>query len=168
MTGKEYRTITDVKGPLVFLNKTEPVAFGEIVSLRLADGSIKNGQVLDTSDDLVIVQVFEGTAKIDRTAGVTFMGDVFKLPVSTDLVGRILDGAGRQETADLILLQKKTLTLSVLQSIHSVDKALTISFKLEFRLLTAVQPSFVDKSYRSSRLLVSHTTISHYRLLDKH
>jgi len=86
MTGKEYRTITDVKGPLVFLNKTEPVAFGEIVSLRLADGSIKNGQVLDTSDDLVIVQVFEGTAKIDRTAGVTFMGDVFKLPVSTDLL----------------------------------------------------------------------------------
>ena len=90
MTGKEYRTITDVKGPLVFLNKTEPVAFGEIVSLRLADGSIKNGQVLDTSDDLVIVQVFEGTAKIDRTAGVTFMGDVFKLPVSTDLVGCLL------------------------------------------------------------------------------
>ncbi|MBH34076.1 MAG: V-type ATP synthase subunit B, partial [Euryarchaeota archaeon] len=112
MTGKEYRTITDVKGPLVFLNKTEPVAFGEIVTIRLADGSIKNGQVLDTSDDLVIVQVFEGTAKIDRTAGVTFMGDVFKLPVSKDLVGRILDGAGRprdggpdivaEENADII------------------------------------------------------------------
>ena len=96
MTGKEYRTITDVKGPLVFLNKTEPVAFGEIVTLRLANGDIKNGQVLDTSDDLVIVQVFEGTAKINRETGVTFMGDVFKLPVSTDLVGRILDGAGRR------------------------------------------------------------------------
>ncbi len=95
MTGKEYRTITDVKGPLVFLNKTEPVAFGEIVTLRLSNGEIKNGQVLDTSDDLVIVQVFEGTAKINRDTGVTFMGDVFKLPVSTDLVGRILDGAGR-------------------------------------------------------------------------
>ena len=112
MTGKEYRTITDVKGPLVFLNKTEPVAFGEIVTLRLSNGTIKNGQVLDTSDDLVIVQVFEGTSKIDREAGVTFMGDVFKLPVSTDLIGRILDGAGRprdggpeivaEETADII------------------------------------------------------------------
>ena len=55
MSGKEYRTITDVKGPLVFLNKTEPVAFGEIVELRMNDGSIKNGQVLDTSDELVIV-----------------------------------------------------------------------------------------------------------------
>ena len=95
MAGKEYRTITDVKGPLVFLNKTEPVAYGEIVSLRLSNGDIKNGQVLDTSDDMVVVQVFEGTAKVDRQAGVTFLGDVFKLPVSTDLVGRILDGAGR-------------------------------------------------------------------------
>ena len=112
MSGKEYRTITDVKGPLVFLNKTEPVAFGEIVTIRLADGSIKNGQVLDTSDELVIVQVFEGTAKINRESGVTFMGDVFKLPVSTELVGRILDGAGRprdggpsivaEENADII------------------------------------------------------------------
>ena len=50
MSGKEYRTITDVKGPLVFLEKTEPVAYNEIVQLRLSDGTMKNGQVLDTSD----------------------------------------------------------------------------------------------------------------------
>ena len=112
MSGKEYRTITDVKGPLVFLNKTEPVAFGEIVQLRMSDGSMKNGQVLDTSDELVIVQVFEGTAGVDLNTGVKFMGDVFKLPVSDDLIGRILDGAGRprddgpdivaEENADII------------------------------------------------------------------
>ena len=95
MSGKEYRTITDVKGPLVFLNKTAPVSYNEIVQLRLSDGSIKNGQVLDTSDDQVIVQVFEGTASVDRQTGVKFLGDVFKLPVSKGLIGRILDGAGR-------------------------------------------------------------------------
>ena len=95
MSGKEYRTITDVKGPLVFLNKTEPVSYNEIVQLRLSDGSIKNGQVLDTSDDHVIVQVFEGTASLDRQTGVKCLGDVFKLPVSKGLIGRILDGAGR-------------------------------------------------------------------------
>jgi V/A-type H+-transporting ATPase subunit B len=95
MSGKEYRTITDVKGPLVFLNKTEPVAFGEIVELRMSDGSMKNGQVLDTSNEIVVVQVFEGTAGVDLSTGIKFMGDVFKLPVSDDLIGRILDGAGR-------------------------------------------------------------------------
>ena len=76
-------------------NKTEPVSYNEIVQLRLSDGSIKNGQVLDTSDDQVIVQVFEGTASVDRQTGVKFLGDVFKLPVSKGLIGRILDGAGR-------------------------------------------------------------------------
>jgi V/A-type H+-transporting ATPase subunit B len=44
---------------------------------------------------MVVVQVFEGTAGVDRTTGVKFLGDVFKLPVSKDLIGRILDGAGR-------------------------------------------------------------------------
>lgn len=43
----------------------------------------------------MIVQVFEGTASVDRKTGVKFLGDVFKLPVSKGLIGRILDGAGR-------------------------------------------------------------------------
>ena len=121
MSGKEYRTITDVKGPLVFLNKTEPVSYNEIVQLRLSDGSIKNGQVLDTSDDQVIVQVFEGTASVDRQTGVKFLGDVFKLPVSKGLIGRILDGAGRprdggpeivaDDMADIIAVSYTHLTL---------------------------------------------------------
>ena len=112
MSGKEYRTITDVKGPLVFLEKTEPVAYNEIVQLRLSDGTMKNGQVLDTSDDQVIVQVFEGTESVDRQTGVKFLGDVFRLPVSKGLIGRILDGAGKprdggpeivaEEMADII------------------------------------------------------------------
>ncbi|GIS27319.1 MAG: hypothetical protein CM15mP128_0780 [Methanobacteriota archaeon] len=46
MAGKEYRTITDVKGPLVFLNKTEPVAYGEIVSLRLSMGTSRTARCL--------------------------------------------------------------------------------------------------------------------------
>ena len=138
MSGKEYRTITDVKGPLVFLNKTEPVAFGEIVQLRLNDGTMKNGQVLDTSDELVVVQVFEGTAGVDLNTGVKFMGDVFKLPVSDDLIGRILDGAGRHVTVDLTSLRMKMQTSSVLLSTRTHVKAHTISFKLESALLTAV------------------------------
>ena len=75
MTGKEYRTITDVKGPLVFLNKTEPVAFGEIVPLRLTNGTIKNGQVLDTSDDLSYrPSVRRNSSNRYEKQDVTFMG----------------------------------------------------------------------------------------------
>ena len=63
---KEYRTITQVAGPLVFVEKTEPVGYQELVNLVLADGSEKRGQVLDTSDEIVVVQVFETTTGIGK------------------------------------------------------------------------------------------------------
>jgi V/A-type H+-transporting ATPase subunit B len=91
---KEYYTITDIAGPLVFVEKTEPVGYGELVHIQLADGSVKRAQVLDTSKDQVVVQVFEGTASIDRKSGVKFLGETIKLPVSREMLGRILSGSG--------------------------------------------------------------------------
>ena len=44
---KEYRTIRDVAGPLIFVEKTEPVAYGELVLITLPDGTTRRGQVLD-------------------------------------------------------------------------------------------------------------------------
>src|SRR3989339_934397 len=92
---KEYRTIMRVAGPLVYVEKTEPIGYGDQVRVRLGDGSIKNGQVLDTSDDLVVVQIFEGTSGIDRNTTVRFLGETLKLGVSKDMLGRILSGAGK-------------------------------------------------------------------------
>ena len=91
---KEYHTITDIAGPLIFVEKTEPVGFGELVNIKLPDESVKRGQVLDTSRDIVVVQVFEGTAGIDKASGVCFLGETIKLSVSLDMLGRILDGSG--------------------------------------------------------------------------
>jgi V/A-type H+/Na+-transporting ATPase subunit B len=101
---KEYKTITKIAGPLVFVQKTEPVGYGELVSIRLPDGIIKNGQVLDTSNDLVVVQVFEGTSGIDKETRVRFLGGSLKLSVSEDMLGRILSGAGKpiDDGADII------------------------------------------------------------------
>ena len=62
---KEYRTITRIAGPLIFVEKTEPIGYADIVRITLPSGEIKSGQVLDTSDDIVVVQVFEGTSGID-------------------------------------------------------------------------------------------------------
>ncbi len=77
---KEYRTINKIAGPLVFLDKTEPIGYGELVNLVLADGSMKRGQVLDTSDELVVVQIFETTAGIGKDTGVRFTGEAIKMP----------------------------------------------------------------------------------------
>ncbi len=91
---KEYKTIKEIAGPLVFVEKTEPIANQELATVKLPDGSIKRGQVLDTSDDLVVVQIFEGTDGIDRDSSVRFLGETMKMPVSRDMLGRILSGAG--------------------------------------------------------------------------
>ncbi len=91
---KEYRTITEIAGPLVFVEKTEWVGYGELVEVGLPDGSTKRGQVLDTSKDLVVIQIFEGTAGIDKASSVKFLGETAKLNVSKDMLGRILSGSG--------------------------------------------------------------------------
>lgn len=91
---KEYKTITEIAGPLIFLEKTEPVGYNELVHINLPDGTTKRGQVLDTSADIVAVQVFEGTGGLNEESGVVFSGETIKLPVSKDMLGRILSGSG--------------------------------------------------------------------------
>jgi V/A-type H+-transporting ATPase subunit B len=91
---KEYKTIVEVSGPLIFLEKTEAVGYGELVQINLPDGTTKRGQVLDTSADMVVVQVFEGTVGLNEESGVVFSGETIKLPVSKDMLGRILSGSG--------------------------------------------------------------------------
>ncbi len=91
---KEYKTISKVAGPLIFVEKTEPVGFGELVTITLPDGTVKRGQVLDTSKDVVVVQVFEGTRGIDSSSTVRFTGDIVRLPCSKDMLGRVLSGSG--------------------------------------------------------------------------
>jgi len=92
---KEYKTINRVAGPLIFVEKTEPIGYSDMVKIALTDGTIKNGQVLDTSDDIVVVQVFEGTSGIDVDTRVKFLGDRLKLSVAKDMMGRVLSGSGK-------------------------------------------------------------------------
>jgi len=91
---KEYRTITEISGPLVFVETDEPIGYDEIVEITTADGHARRGQVLDTTSDHVAIQVFEGTTGIDRDSSVTFLGETMKMPVTEDLLGRVLDGSG--------------------------------------------------------------------------
>lgn len=109
---KEYKTINQIAGPLVFVEKTEPVGYNELVNIVLSDGSIKRGQVLDTSDEVVVVQVFESTAGIGRDSGVRFLGETIKMPVSKDVLGRILSGSGRPKDGGPEIVPEKRLEIT--------------------------------------------------------
>jgi len=91
---KEYQTITEISGPLVFVETDEPIGYDEIVEIETGDGETRRGQVLDTSSDHVAIQTFEGTGGIDRQSSVRFLGETMKMPVTEDLLGRVLDGSG--------------------------------------------------------------------------
>ncbi len=93
---REYKTVKEVAGPLMVVEGVEDVAFGEVVRIRTGTGEERNGQVLESREDLSIVQVFEGTSGIDtENTSVRFIGDTMKLSVSKEMVGRFFDGLGR-------------------------------------------------------------------------
>jgi V/A-type H+-transporting ATPase subunit B len=92
---KEYQTITEISGPLVFAEVDEPIGYDEIVEIETPAGETKRGQILETSEGVVAIQVFEGTTGIDRNASVRFLGETLKMPVTEDLLGRVLDGSGQ-------------------------------------------------------------------------
>ena len=92
---KEYQTITEISGPLVFAAVDEPIGYDEIVEIETPDGELRRGQVLESQSDLVAIQVFEGTTGIDRNASVRFLGETLKLKVTEDLLGRVLSGSGQ-------------------------------------------------------------------------
>ena len=92
---KEYETITEISGPLVFAEVDEPIGYDEIVEIETNDGRTLRGQILESSDGLVAIQVFEGTSGIDRKASVRFLDETLKMPVTEDLLGRVMDGTGR-------------------------------------------------------------------------
>jgi len=92
----EYTTVKGVNGPLVILDNVKAPRYAEIVDLTLGNGEKRRGQVLEVSGNKAIVQVFEGTSGIDnKSTRCNFTGDILKMPVSDDMLGRMFNGSGR-------------------------------------------------------------------------
>lgn len=92
---KEYRTVSEVVGPLMAVENVQGVKFDELVEIEMQDGTIRHGQVLEVEDDKAMVQIFEGPSGINlRDTKVRFRGKPLSLNVSEDMVGRIFDGMG--------------------------------------------------------------------------
>jgi V/A-type H+-transporting ATPase subunit B len=96
LSGREYRGASRIDGPLVYMRNTHSVGYGELVEVTVPDGTRRAGQVLDTSDEAVVVQVFEGTDGLTLpSTGMRFMGEPLTLPVSEQMLGRVMNGLGK-------------------------------------------------------------------------
>lgn len=93
---KEYKTVTEVVGPLMAVEQVRGVKFDELVEIQMQDGEIRTGQVLEISEDKAMVQIFEGPSGINiKDTKVRFRGKPLSLDVSEDMLGRVFDGMGR-------------------------------------------------------------------------
>ena len=96
---REYRTITEVAGPLMLVKSVEGVKYGELGEIELLNGEIRKCRVLEINEDRALVQLFESSAGINvANSKVRFLGRGLELPVSIDMLGRVFSGMG--EPAD--------------------------------------------------------------------
>jgi len=91
-----YTTVREVKGPLIVIEKTRGVSYGEIGEVMGPDGEPRRVQVIEVATDYAVAQVLGGTLGLPaRGSTVRFYGKTLKMPVSEQLIGRILDGKGQ-------------------------------------------------------------------------
>ncbi len=85
-----------INGPLVYIKTPKDASFEEQVELVLPSGEIRLGNVITLSEDVTVIQVYEGTNGMNSKGIKTeFTGKPLKLKLSKEMLGRIFDGAGR-------------------------------------------------------------------------
>jgi V/A-type H+-transporting ATPase subunit B len=90
-----YKKIQQIIGPLLFLKNEHSAQYGEIVKIRTDDGTLRTGQIVKMSEDLIIVEVFEDTSGISsENAEIVFTGDTFKVNISKDMFGQTFNSLG--------------------------------------------------------------------------
>ncbi|MDO5696284.1 MAG: V-type ATP synthase subunit B, partial [Eubacteriales bacterium] len=92
---KEYKSVTEVVGPLMAVQGVQGVSYEELVDIELQTGERRRGRVIEIDGDKAMVQIFEGSSGINLAdTSVRFLGRPLELGVSPDMIGRVFDGLG--------------------------------------------------------------------------
>ena len=60
----DYVGVKEINGSLIVLDDVEDAFFEEMVDIRLDNGTIRHGRIVQIEGKRVVVQVFEGTKSI--------------------------------------------------------------------------------------------------------
>ncbi len=95
LSGREYIGVDKIDGPLVFVGRTHPVGYRELIECVDRQGNVRLGIVLESSTNVVVAQVFEGTGGLALPdTRVRFRGEPLTIPVSRGMLGRMFNGLG--------------------------------------------------------------------------
>lgn len=110
---KEYRSISEVAGPLMLIRGVDNVAYNELGEIELRNGEKRRCRVLEVNDNDVLVQLFESSAGINLSdSKVRFLGRQMELAVSEDMLGRVFDGLGRPIDGGASIIPDKRLDVN--------------------------------------------------------
>jgi V/A-type H+/Na+-transporting ATPase subunit B len=110
---KEYKTLTEIAGPLILVEGVEGVKFEELVEMTTSDGQKRMGKVLEVNQDKALVQMFESPQGIS-TEGTKakFLGKPLEIGVSEDMLGRVFSGIGKPIDGGAEIIPEKRLNIN--------------------------------------------------------
>lgn len=89
-----YRTVSSIRGPLLFLENVLSARIGEVVKILYPDGTQKDGEVLKIDGNTVLIQVYGDTGGLDvENTCITFSDSIKRAPLATDIIGRVFNGS---------------------------------------------------------------------------
>ena len=95
LSGREYIGVDKIDGPLVFVSKTHPVGYRELIECVDRDGHVRRGIVLESATNVVVAQIFEGTSGLTLPdTRIRFCGEPLTISVSKEMLGRVFNGLG--------------------------------------------------------------------------
>lgn len=91
----EYIGLKEISGPLIVLEGVENASSEEMVEIRAGEEK-RLGRIIEIRGSLCVVQVFEGTNGLSlMNTRTRLTGNPLRIPLSPELLGRVLDGIGR-------------------------------------------------------------------------
>ena len=92
----DYVGVKEINGSLVVMDGVKGVSNEEIVDIKLENGTVRQGRVVQIEGERIVVQVCEGTRRISlKNTRTRLTGHPMEMPLTPELLGRVLDGAGR-------------------------------------------------------------------------
>jgi len=96
LSGREYIGVDKIDGALVFVSKTHPVGYRELIECLDRKGHPRLGIVLESSTDFVVAQILEGTSGLTLPGTrIRFSGKPLTISISREMLGRIFNGLGQ-------------------------------------------------------------------------
>ena len=110
---KEYKTISEVVGPLMLVKDVENVTYDELGEIILPSGEKRLCRVLEINGPNALVQLFESSTGINlKESTVKFLGRGIELAVSPDILGRVFDGMGRPKDGGPEIIADKRMDIN--------------------------------------------------------